>query len=133
MATTPDLPQIVSNKTEESLRQFMFQCFSQYNQNWAIRDQMRYIDLQYQRELDYSIEQYRANLANRRGDKNKFQNITIPIVLPQVEGAVTYQSSVLLTGTPLFGVGAGAQYVDGAIQMETLIDSQATYGGWVRE
>lgn len=133
MATTPDLPQIVSNKTEESLRQFLFQCFSQYNQNWAIRDQMRYIDLQYQRELDYSLDQYRANLANRRGDKNKFQNITIPIVLPQVEGAVTYQSSVFLTGTPLFGVGAGPQYEDEAIQMETLIDSQATYGGWVRE
>lgn len=133
MALTPDLPQILNDKTEESLRQFLLQCFSQYNQNWAIRDQMRYIDLQYQRELDYSIEQYRANLANRRGDKNKFQNITIPIVLPQVEGAVTYQSSVFLTGAPLFGVGAGPQWEDEALQMETLIDNQATYGGWVRE
>ncbi len=133
MATTPDLPQIVSDKTEEALKNFMFQCFSQYNNNWAIRDQMRYIDLQYQRELDYSLEQYRASIANRRGDKNKFQNITIPIVLPQVEGAVTYQSSVFLTGTPLFGVGAGPQWEDEAIQMETLISDQATYGGWVRE
>lgn len=133
MVNTPDLPQILTDKTEESLKNFLFQCFSQYNQNWSIRDKMREIDLQYQRELDYSIEQFRASQANRKGDKSKFQNITIPIVLPQVEGAVTYQSSVFLTGTPLFGVGAGPQYEDEAIQMETLISDQATYGGWVQE
>src|SRR5438093_11777685 len=98
MANTPDLPQILTDKTDESLKNFLFQCFSQYNQNWSIRDKMREIDLQYQRELDYSIEQFRASQANRKGDKSKFQNITIPIVLPQVEGAVTYQSSVFLTG-----------------------------------
>lgn len=129
----PDLPQLLNNKTESALKEFHLQCFSQYNQNWAIRDQMAYIDRQYQRELDYSLEQSRARAANRYGDKSRFQNITIPIVLPQVEGSVTYQASVFLTGTPLFGVISDPQYEDEAQQMEAIIDSQATYGGWIRE
>jgi hypothetical protein len=85
------------------------------------------------REQDQSTEQARAKYANSYGDKTKFQNITVPVVLPQVEAAVTYQASVFLTGTPIFGVVANPQYMDAALQMETVIDEQATRGGWVRE
>jgi hypothetical protein len=83
--------------------------------------------------MDYSEEHLLAKSANRRGDKNRFQNVTIPVVMPQVESAVTYQASVFLTGTPLFGVAAAPAFEDEALQMESVIDDQATRGGWARE
>jgi hypothetical protein len=133
MPVAPALPTLLSIKTQQALCEFQLQCYGQYNQNWDIRNQMREIDRAYQREADFTAEQAAAKRANRTGDKTKFQNITIPIVLPQVEASTTYQSSVFLTGIPLFGVAASPAYEDEAMQMETLIDNQATRGGWVRE
>jgi hypothetical protein len=67
------------------------------------------------------------------GDATKFQNITVPVILPQVEAAVTYQSSVFLTGQPLFGIVSNPKTMDQAMQMETVIDDQSTKGGWTAE
>jgi hypothetical protein len=91
------------------------------------------MDLAYIREGDLSEEQWRARLANRYGDKAKFQNVTVPVVMPIVEAAVTYQASVFLTGHPIFGVVSNPINMDAALQMETVIEDQATRGGWVRE
>lgn len=133
MSIVPNLPQLLTTKSQEALKAFQFQCYAQYNQNWAMRNNMLVIDKQYARELDYDTENLRAKRANRAGDKSRFQNITIPIVLSQVESAVTYQSSVFLTGVPLFGVAAPPAFMDEAIQMESLIDDQSIRGGWTRE
>ena len=46
----------------------------------------------------------KAKLANSMGDSSKFQNVTVPVVLPQVESAVTYQSSVSFYKDILFSV-----------------------------
>jgi hypothetical protein len=94
---------------------------------------MQQMDLAYMREQDLTKENAQAKRANTYGDKTKFQNITVPVVLPQVEAAVTYQASVFLTGTPIFGVVSNPQFIDEAVQMETVIDEQAIRGGWVRE
>ena len=131
MATA--LSQRISEKSQGSVIDFYRNCHSTLQQTWNMRERMRKIDQIYQRELDYTEEQLRAQLANRSGDPTKFQNITVPVVLPAVETAVTYQSSVFLTGIPLFGVSASAQYMDSALQMETILDDQATKGGWARE
>ncbi len=126
-------PMLLSKKSQEALRQFLTQCYYQFNQHWNIRETMRKVDLSYARENDLTIENLRAKVANRAGDADKFQNITIPVVMPQVESATTYQSSVFLTGTPIFGVAASPKYEDAALMMETLIDDQAIRGGWTRE
>jgi hypothetical protein len=101
--------------------------------NWNIREQLRAIDLAYIRENDLTKENIRARVANRYGDSNKFQNITVPVVMPQVESAVTYQASVFLTGHPIFGVVSNPQNMDAAMQMETVIEDQSIRGGWVQE
>ena len=75
----------------------------------------------------------RAKLANKYGDATKFQNVTVPTVMPQVESAVTYQASVFLASTPLFGVVAPPENMEPALQMETVIEDQAIRGGWVNE
>lgn len=91
------------------------------------------IDLQYQREKNFTERHLLAKAANEAGDASRYQDITVPVVMPQVEAAVVYQSSVFLTGSPLFGVVAPPAYMDEALQLETKIDDDAVRTGAVKE
>lgn len=122
----------ISEKSQQALRDYLMQCKMLSYQNWNIRQMMQTVDIAYARENDYTSENQKAKTANRYGNTNKFRNITVPVVMPQVEAAVTYQSSVFLTGTPLFGVVASPDYMDQAKQLETIIDTQSIKGGWNR-
>lgn len=96
------------------------------------RTRMEDVDKAYQREVDQSKEQIRAKAANKAGDTSRMQNMIVPVVMPQVETAVTYQTSVFLTGYPLFGVVAEPQFMDAALQLETTLENNSTRGGWPR-
>ena len=130
MAT--NTPMILTQKAQAGLLEFQKQCYTMLNSQWNIREQMRQIDLAYMREKDQTSENQKAKLANRYGDANKFQNITIPVILPTIESAVTYQSSVFLSGNPIFGCVANAQFEDAAMQMEALMENHSNRGGWIR-
>ena len=129
----PNTPMILPRKTQEALIQFHHQCCNLQSQNWNLRDQMRQIDLDYIRENDLTTEQWRARISNRYGDATRFQNVVVPVVMPMVESAVTYQASVFLTGHPIFGVVSNPVNMDAAMQMETVVEEQSVRGGWVRE
>lgn len=131
MSTTT--PINIPKKSQEGIINLYRQCFAMYNTQWNMRDMLRNIDLKYMREIDWTPENVKAYMANRYGDANKFRNVTIPVILPQVENAVTYQASVFLTGTPIFGVVSDPANEDAANQMEALIGDQQTKFGWVRE
>ncbi len=90
-------------------------------------------DKAYQRENDTTYDNEQAKLKNAGGDADALQNTTVPIVMPQVEAAVVYQASVFLTGVPIFGATANAQFMDEALQIETTLDNNATRGGWTKE
>lgn len=126
-------PLIIPQKSQDALIEFQRQCYNMLNQQWNIREQMRMRDLAYIRENDWTQAGWRARLANRYGDPTKFQNVTVPVVMPQVEAAVTYQSSVFLTGEPIFSFVAPPSEVDTALQFNTLMADHATRGGWVQE
>lgn len=126
-------PMIIPKVAQEAIIQFHRQCMQLTNNQWNLRAQMRQIDLKYQREQDLTKEHARAKLANRYGDSTRLQNFTLPVVMPQVEAAVTYQASVFLQGTPLFEVVAAPAYMDQAKQMSTVIEENSIRGGWVRE
>ena len=126
-------PTIIPKKSQEGIVEYAKLAYNSLNSQWDLRSKMRAMDLAYMREQDLSSENNKAKNANTYGDKTKFQNITVPVVLPQVEAAVTYQSSVFLTGHPLFGIVASPQYIDEAMQMETIIEDQSVRGGWVSE
>jgi len=130
MATNTTLN--VSEKSQAGLIEFQRQCYNMLNSQWNVREQMRQVDLAYIREKDMTSVGQKSKLANRYGDANKFQNITIPVVLPAVEAAVTYQSSVFLQGNPIFGVVANPAFEDAAMQMEALMENHSTRGGWAR-
>jgi len=122
----------LSENSQKRLVDYLKQCQMLSYQNWNIRETMRNIDLAYAREEDLTEENIKARRANRYGNSNKLQNITVPVVLPAVEAAVTYQSSVFLTGVPLFGVVSSPDYMSQSKQLEALIDTQAIKGGWNR-
>lgn len=125
-------PMLLARKSQDALTAYLKSCYQQHSVMYNLRDRMIEIDKQYARETNKTEEQLKAKLVNRAGNPNRFQDITIPVVMPQVESAVTYQASVFLTGIPLFGVAAAPAYENEAKAMETAIDAQATRGGWTR-
>lgn len=101
--------------------------------HWNLKEQMRRIDLAYLREEDLTVEQWRAKYANIGGDSNKIQNVTIPVVKPQVNAAVDYQVSVFLTDYPIFGVVSGPEFIDQALQLQALIEENSIRTGWIAQ
>ena len=99
----------------------------------TFRTMLSYRDKAYQRQLDVTSEQIAALRGNKAGDANKLQNMTVPIVMPQVESAVAYQAGVYLTSYPIFGVVAYPKNQDAAMQFETAIGDQSLRYGWARE
>lgn len=132
MATSTPVTNL-SPKSQDGLIQYYRACTAILSTTWNFRGQLLDIDRNYMREKDFTAENTRAKMANRYGDPTKFRNVTVPVVMPQVEAAVTYQTSVFLTGTPLFGCNAAPKYQDAALQMESVIDDQATRGGWTNQ
>lgn len=94
---------------------------------------MRRIDLAYLREEDLTVEQWKAKYSNIAGDSNKIQNVTIPVVKPQVNAAVDYQISVFLTDYPIFGIIADPAHIDQAMAMQALIEENSIRTGWVNQ
>ncbi len=94
---------------------------------------MEEIDKQYQREKNWTNAQLRARIANRVGDAHKFQDVTVPIVMPQVESALSYLTNVFLTGYPIFGVSSNPAQEATALMMETIIAENSITKGWPLE
>jgi len=123
----------LNQKSQDLLLNLLRSCSSNFLGTWNIRPQLLEADRLYMRELDRTVEEAKAKAANFQGDPTKYRNIQVPVVLNSIESAVAYQSSVFLTGVPLFGVSASSKYMDAALQMETIIDNQAIKGGWTRQ
>lgn len=99
----------------------------------SMRNYMQQVDQRYMRELDFTQEEILARRANNLGDPTKLQNFTLPIIMPQVETAVTYLANVFLTGYPIFGVSANVSNIAAAQQLEALISDNANKAQWVPE
>ncbi|HYP43489.1 MAG TPA: hypothetical protein VEQ18_05655, partial [Candidatus Nitrosocosmicus sp.] len=131
--TVSNTPLVLPPKSEEAVLELYKNYQSTMNLQWDVRSKLRERDLIYAREKDRTKENLEGKARNKLGDADAYQNITVPIGMPQVEAAVVYQSSVFLTGKPLFGIVASPQNQDAAIQMETLLDASAQRGGWTRQ
>lgn len=130
--TRGDIPLLPMLPTQRALVEYVKDKSSVMFRTHSLRDRFQRIDRLYQREVDWTQENQRAKAANKYGDANRLQNIQIPVVMPQVKAAVTYQSSVFLTGTPIFGIAAPPAYVDAGIMLESIVEEEQTRAGWVR-
>lgn len=127
-------PVVLSTKNQNAFREYYRNVQSLENYTSANRRaQYELIDKEYQRETNLTEEHQKARIANRRGHAHKYQDITIPIVKPQVESAVKHQVDVFCTGYPMFKVVSSPEYIEAAMQMNTLITDQSIKGGWVRQ
>jgi hypothetical protein len=131
MAITQPFP--LSRTSQDAFIQYHKYASTNAERQWSLKDRMRDIDLAYLREQDDTSENQKAKLANTYGDSNKIQNITIPVIKPQVRAAVAYQAAIFLTDYPLFGVVSDPQYMDAAKQFQAVIEENSIHGGWVRE
>jgi len=123
----------IPKTAQESLLHFHRIAPTLIDRQWNLRESMRQIDIAYLREADFTEEQQRARLANLIGDSNKIQNITIPIIKPQVRAAVAYQAAVFLTDYPIFQVVSAPEHITAAKQMQAVIEENSIRGSWVRE
>lgn len=128
-----DTPFKLSTSAQEGLLEFhRLVCTSAYKQ-YNLREQFRDIDLAYLRTRDLTQENLRAVLANKLGDSNKIQNITVPVVAPQVDAAVDYQAAVFLTDYPIFGVVSDPRWINQAKQFQAVIEENSIRNAWIRE
>ena len=121
----------LSKESQDAIISFNKNAMETFSSNWNIRDKLRETDLHYAREKDLTEKNINARIQNLIGDTNALQNLTIPIIKPQVESAVAYQTSVFLSGHPIFGVVASEEHIDAATQMETILENQQVKDGWL--
>lgn len=122
------------NKTQEDyFVDYATKCQTLLLSQFDIRSNLEMIDRYYMREDDWTSENWKARIANRLGNKQKIQNVTVPVVMPQVEAALGYMANVFCTGYPIFGVGSDPANADAALQMETIISENSITAGWIRQ
>lgn len=123
----------ISKKSQEGLLEYHNQITTASNSQYNLREQFRQIDLAYLRENDNTAEHIRAKQANKNGNSDRLQNITIPVIKPMIDSAVDYQTAVFLQDYPLFGVVSDPQYIDQAMQLQAIIEENSIRSGWARE
>lgn len=123
----------ISFDSQASFVRYSLECFRVMAKSYNFRERMQLTDRIYQRELDFSVEQRRARLYNESGDPSKMQNLTVPVVMPQVESALAALSDIFLTSYPMFPMFSKPQMQDEALQMETTIGEQGIQFGWAAE
>lgn len=130
---TPVAPFIPKAESAERIVTYAKKANNSANADWNIRSQMEMVDLAYMREDNLGTEHRRAKMANSYGDKKRFQDVTVPIVMPQVESGVAYLASTFLSGYPIFSAVSNPRNMDAAQQFDTLMGEHSIRGGWVRE
>lgn len=129
-----DTPLRLSQKQHDDMLQYVKDLHRFLGGNdLNMRAGLEWRDRIYYRETDWTIEQMRARWANYAGNAKKMQNVTVPVVQPQVESTVGYLTEVFCTGSPMFGVLAPAAMVDAGIQMETVNGDNERRFGWHAE
>ena len=132
MAATPELF-YVNREQEEAIKLYAVRAQDLLLNQFSIRNTLENIDRYYMRENDYTEANLRNRAASKAGDKSKMQDVTVPVVMPQVEAALGYMTNVWLTGSPIFGVSGDPTVADAAMQMETIISENSRMAGWARQ
>jgi len=126
-------PQYIGKQSQEGLIQYHRQTSTIVQRQWNLREQMRQIDMAYLREQDYTAENWKARISNNAGDANKIQNITVPVIKPQINSAVAYQAAVFLGEYPIFPVNSSPGNESAAKQMQAIFEENSIRMGWLRE
>lgn len=130
---TTTTPMLISKASQEGLVKYMELASLSLLTGSQLRDSLRFADLAYMRESDQTINEWQARISNRLGDKEKIQNITVPIVMPQIESSVETLSEIFCSQFPIFKFGAPPDKMHIALQYNSIMQENQLRGGWVRE
>lgn len=106
---------------------------SLYGTSYNIRSQLMQRDQAYYREGDLSTEELRAKAANQTGDKKKLRNVTVPVVMPQVESQLAALVDTFLTGYPIFATVAPPGNEEALASFDAALSDNSTRFGWVAQ
>lgn len=124
------IPYLPSQETTGKILDYYSHCLKAMQGNWNLRPMLEEMDKAYARHQDKTTEQRKAQAANKAGDVNKFQNIVLPVIMPQVEQCLAYQQSVFLTGSPIFSCVSIPEFAEAASQMDTIFAEHQRHGNW---
>jgi len=102
----------------------------------TFRALLEYRDRAYQLQMDQTaerIQEIQRAMRSPSSARRSLANLEVPVVMPQIESAVAYQTGVYLTSYPIFGVVASPQNQDAALQFETVIGNHSIRYGWAQE
>lgn len=126
-------PILLNTYSQGALLKYVQNAIAFMSTNNNMRDSLLLRDRVYQREMDWTKENLRARAENRQGQANKIANVTMPVVMPQVEAAHGYLVDTFLSSTPVFPVNSVPQYEDIAKQIDAIMDESATRFQYVRQ
>lgn len=138
-AAAPEVKSPVIGGLNITQRQGFLQYAKKFAENCSAslgdwRSLLEYRDRAYQMQLDQSAERMKTLRQYFSGSaKRRVVDITVPIVMPQIESAVAYQTGVYLSSYPIFGVFSSPDQEDMAIQFETVFGQHSVQYGWSRE
>lgn len=120
----------VSDKAQSAFIEYIKACVGMRDEGGQDHGRWEEMDRAYQREADSTEEQRKARLANRGGNVNKLQNLTVPMVMESVENSVAFLTNVFLLDYPIYKFGADPEKEDLALQWNTLVGEDQIYYGW---
>lgn len=133
MATSSPYTRSLSIQQRQKLLDYAKRCAEYNTELGTWRQLLLYRDRAYQSQLNMTAEHLKSLRLNLLGDARKIADLTVPIIMPQVESAVAYQAGVFLSSWPIFPVVASPQKQNEAIQFQTVMSNHAIQYGWTRE
>jgi hypothetical protein len=134
--TAPNDPAARTLTYAQRLRalEYAKQCAQAFNSSLSsFRSLLQYRDRAYMRQLNQTADQLEKVRRAMQGDTTIAQDITVPVIMPQIESAVAYQAGVFLSSYPIFGVVAAPTQMDVAMMFESTLAKQSEKFGWARE
>jgi len=134
MASSIGILNTLSIPQREVFLRYARSCADRYSvEIGSLRGNLVYRDRVYQRQIDATAESRATVRESMKGKPRVLRDVTLPIVMPQIESAVAYQAGVFLTSYPIFGVVALPEMQTAALQFETALGDQSVRYGWARE
>lgn len=126
-------PMLLKRASQVGLVKYMELASGSLLASTNMRGSLRVADQAYMREQDWTEAAWRARVANRLGDAAKMQNVTVPIVMPQVESSVESLTKIFCSEFPIFQFTSGPDKADVALQYNTIMQDNQQRGGWARQ
>lgn len=117
----------------QQVLQYALNCAERFHEaSPNFRSMLEYRDRAYIRQLNVTAKQLEAVRRGMAGEPTMAQDLTVPIIMPQIESSVAYKAGVFLSNPGVFGVVAPPEYMDAALKFETTLQKQAEKFGWSR-